>query len=53
MDDPADHMKRNKAHIVPLSDEALAVLAKAAALKLEGTDQVFPGADGGPIVDCH
>jgi integrase len=48
---PADHMKRSKAHIVPLSDEALAVLAKAAALKLAGTDQVFPGANGAPMSD--
>ena len=43
---PADHMKRSKAHMVPLSDAALVVLAKAAALKLEGSDQVFPGAAG-------
>ena len=48
---PAGHMKRNKAHIVPLSNEALAVLAKAAALKLEGTDRIFPGASGGPMSD--
>jgi integrase len=48
---PALHMKRNKAHMVPLSDAALAVLAKAAALKLEGTDQVFPGANGGSMSD--
>jgi integrase len=48
---PADHMKRNKAHMVPLSDAALAVLAKAAALKREGTDQVFPGVSGGPMSD--
>jgi integrase len=48
---PAVHMKRNKAHMVPLSDAALAVLAKAAALKLEGSSQVFPGADGGPMSD--
>ena len=37
--------------MVPLSDAALAVLAKAAALKLEGTDQVFPGSSGGPMSD--
>ena len=48
---PADHMKRTKAHMVPLSETALAVLAKAAALKLTGTDQVFPGANGGPMSD--
>lgn len=48
---PADHMKRSKAHMVPLSDAALAVLAKAAALKLAGTDQVFPGVNGRPMSD--
>ncbi|MXP41234.1 tyrosine-type recombinase/integrase [Altererythrobacter soli] len=48
---PAEHMKRSKAHIVPLSDAALAVLAKAAALKREGAVQVFPGAAGGPMSD--
>ena len=47
----AAHMKRSKAHMVPLSYAALAVLSKAAALKLEGTDQVFPGANGGPMSD--
>lgn len=48
---PADHMKRNKAHIVPLSDAAHAVLAKATALKLEGSDYVFPGVNGGAMSD--
>ena len=48
---PADHMKRGKAHLVPLSDAALAVLAKAKALKLEGSDQVFPGTAGKPMSD--
>lgn len=48
---PADHMKRGKAHMVPLSDAALAVLAKANALRLEGTDVVFPGAAGNPMSD--
>ncbi|MDB5713032.1 MAG: phage integrase [Sphingomonadales bacterium] len=48
---PADHMKRGKAHVVPLSDAAVAVLAKAAALKLAGTDQVFPGVNGAPMSD--
>lgn len=48
---PAGHMKRGKAHMVPLSDATLAVLAKAAALKLEGSDQVFPGTAGKPMSD--
>jgi integrase len=48
---PADHMKRGKAHIVPLSDAALAVLAKAKAFRLPDTDVVFPGAAGKPMSD--
>lgn len=48
---PADHMKRSKAHVVPLSEAALAVLAKAGALKLAGSDQVFPGVNGSPMSD--
>lgn len=48
---PADHMKRSKAHMVPLSDAALAVLAKAEALKLDGSDQVFPGTGGAAMSD--
>jgi integrase len=34
---PAGHMKRAKSHIVPLSRAALAVLSRAAALKLAGS----------------
>jgi integrase len=48
---PADHMKRGKAHIVPLSDTALAVLAKADALRLPESDVVFPGVAGKPMSD--
>ena len=48
---PAEHMKRNKAHIVPLSDEALAVLAKAAALRMSESEVVFPGVAGKPMSD--
>jgi len=48
---PADHMKRNKAHMVPLSDAALAVLTKAAAFRLAGSDVVFPGVAGKPMSD--
>lgn len=48
---PADHMKRRKAHIVPLSDAALSVLAKANALRLSGSDVVFPGTAGNPMSD--
>lgn len=48
---PADHMKRGKAHMVPLSDAALGVLAKAEALKLQGSDHVFPGNRGKAMSD--
>lgn len=48
---PADHMKRGKAHMVPLSDAALAVLAKADALRLPDSEIVFPGTAGKPMSD--
>ena len=48
---PADHMKRSKTHIVPLSDAALAVLAKASALRLSNIDFVFPGMTGNAMSD--
>ncbi len=48
---PADHMKRAKAHIVPLSQVALSVLNRAAALRLAGSEYVFPGINGGPMSD--
>jgi integrase len=48
---PADHMKRGKAHVVPLSDASLAVLAKANAFRLPDTDVVFPGVAGKPMSD--
>ncbi len=48
---PASHMKRAMSHVVPLSDAAVAVLSKAAALKMVGTNHVFPGASGGPMSD--
>ncbi len=48
---PADHMKRGKAHMVPLSDAALAVLAKADALRVAESDVVFPGVAGNPMSD--
>jgi integrase len=43
---PAEHMKRSRAHIVPLSEAALAVLVKADAMRLEGAEVVFPGMTG-------
>ena len=48
---PADHMKRAKAHIVPLSQATLSVLKRAAALKLAGSNFVFPGVNGGAMSD--
>lgn len=48
---PGEHMKRGKAHMVPLSEAALAVLRKAAALKLAGTDLIFPGMGGDAMSD--
>ena len=48
---PAGHMKRAKAHIVPLSRSALAVLTRATALTLAGSDFVFPGVSGGAMSD--
>lgn len=48
---PADHMKRAKAHIVPLSQAALAVLERAAALRMAGTEFAFPGVNGGAMSD--
>lgn len=42
----AEHMKRAKAHMIPLSQAALSVLTRATALKLAGTDFVFPGVNG-------
>lgn len=48
---PAPHMKRSRAHMVPLSDEALAVLTKARAFQYYGTDVVFPSPSGKPLSD--
>ena len=48
---PADHMKRSKAHIVPLSDAALKVLMRADAFRLPDTDVAFPGVAGKPMSD--
>lgn len=48
---PAGHMKMRQEHMVPLSPEALAVLRSAAAIRVEGTDLVFPGANQGAMSD--
>ena len=48
---PASHMKMRHEHIVPLSPAALAVLRSAMAVRLAGTDLVFPGMNGGVMSD--
>jgi integrase len=48
---PADHMKMKREHVVPLSSEAVAVLRSATAVRLDGTNLVFPGANGGIMSD--
>jgi len=48
---PAEHMKRSKAHVVPLSEAAIGVLAKADAFRVEGAEVVFPGATGKAMSD--
>ncbi len=48
---PADHMKRSKAHVVPLSEAAMRVLAKANVFRQPDTDIVFPGMSGKQMAD--
>ncbi|WP_373492487.1 tyrosine-type recombinase/integrase [Parasphingorhabdus sp.] len=48
---PADHMKMRREHVVPLSPQALAVLRSSAAVRVVGTDIVFPGANQGIMSD--
>ena len=46
--DPAERMKSNREHVVPLSDGALAVLAATAELREAGSDLVFPRREARP-----
>lgn len=46
---PADRMKAKKAHIVPLSEPAVALLRDLP--RIAGSDLVFPGAGGRPLSD--
>lgn len=49
---PADRMKAGKEHRVPLSDAAMDVIDRAAALpRLAGTDLLFPAPRGGQLSD--
>jgi integrase len=40
---PAERMKAGKLHVVPLSDQAMAVLDEAAAHRRNDNDAIFPG----------
>ena len=40
---PADRMKMNRPHVVPLSPEAIEVFQRAAKFRAPGSDLVFPG----------
>lgn len=49
---PANRMKAGKAHTVPLSPEAVALLEQAAQLRTgEGKETLFPGLRGRPLSD--
>ena len=48
---PAERMKMKRAHRVPLSPQAIAVLRKAESFRRYGTDHVFPSAKGGALSD--
>lgn len=48
---PADHMKRGKTHMVPISEAAMVVLNKAAALRMADSEYVFPGIAGKAMSD--
>jgi len=47
----ADRMKAGLAHKVPLSDEAIEILAKMQEWRQDDADSVFPGARGGLLSD--
>jgi integrase len=48
---PASRMKARREHVVPLSPQAIAVLESADAVRMVGTELVFPGARGGQMSD--
>ena len=47
---PAEHMKMDRVHRVPLSSGALAVLEKALQLKIDDSDLIFPSPRDGGII---
>lgn len=48
---PAARMKMKRAHKIPLSPQAIAVLREAEAMRRSGTEHVFPSAKGGALSD--
>ena len=48
---PAERMKMKRAHKVPLSPQAIAVLREAEEVRRLGTEHVFPSAKGGALSD--
>jgi integrase len=48
---PGSRMKAGKAHVVPLSGPALAILERAATIRKSDTEVIFPGTKGQPLSD--
>ena len=46
---PAEKMKAGREHVVPLSPDAVSLLKSSG--KIEGSDLIFPGAQGKPLSD--
>ena len=48
---PGNRMKAGKAHVVPLSDPAIAILERAEAIRTKADAPIFPGTKGQPLSD--
>ena len=48
---PGTRMKAGKAHVVPLSDAALAILERAGMVRTQDDAPLFPGSKGQPLSD--
>ncbi|MEM8918922.1 MAG: integrase arm-type DNA-binding domain-containing protein [Pseudomonadota bacterium] len=48
---PADRMKAGKAHVIPLTEAAMAILEEIYPLKREENSLVFPSTSGGTLSD--
>jgi integrase len=48
---PGSRMKAGKAHVVPLSDAAVAILARALKIRTQADSPIFPGRNGKPLSD--